>query len=101
MNAACVSWRKTVLSTTVVENLLQEGPNNAAAYYFFDFNEAAKQNRNKILRSLVVQLFPMQGSIPEPLVSLFKSCLDGANPPQTQDLETLFRALIKYLRRLS
>lgn len=86
---------KTVLSATVVENLLQEGPNIAAAYYYFDFNEAAKQDHNKMLRSLVLQLFSKHGSIPEPLASLFKSCQDGAKPSQTQDLEKLFKAFIE------
>jgi len=85
----------TVLSATVIENLLQEGPNIAAGYYYFDFNDAAKQDHIKMLRSLVLQLFLMHGSIPEPLASLFKSCQNGAKPPQTQDLQTLFKALIE------
>ena len=78
----------------MLEHILQEGPNNSAAYFFFDFNDGTKQYLDKMLRSLIVQLFSNHQSIPEPLISLFMSCQSGARPPQTKDLEALLKALI-------
>ena len=85
---------KTVLSSTVLEHILQEGSNKHAAYFYFDFNDSTKQYHDKMLRSLIMQLSSNHQSIPEPLLSFFKSCQDGAKPPQTKDLETLLKALI-------
>lgn len=84
-----------MLSSTVVMDLLQQGPNSPAVFFYFDFNDNTKQYHDKMLRSLVLQLFSNHQPIPEPLISLFKSCQDGAKPPQTKDLETLLRALIE------
>ena len=78
----------------MVENILQEGPNNNVAYFYFDFNDSTKQYLDKMLRSLIIQLSFNHQSIPEPLLALFNSCQRGARPPQTKDLETLFKALI-------
>ena len=85
---------KTVLSSTVLEHILQDIPNSNAAYFYFDFNDSTKQYHDKMLRSLIKQLSFNHQSIPEPLLSLFESCQDGAKPPQTKDLETLLKALI-------
>ena len=85
---------KTVLSSTVLEHILQEEVNNNAAYFYFDFNDSTKQYQDKMLRSLVVQLSFSHQSIPDPLLSLFNSCQSGAKPPQTKNLETLLKALI-------
>lgn len=98
--SASVEWcsfyglGKTVLSSTVLEHILQEEANSNAAYFYFDFNDSTKQYHDKMLRSLVVQLSFSHQSIPDPLLSLFKSCQSGAKPPQTKDLETLLKALI-------
>ena len=78
----------------MLEHILQEGPNNNAAYFYFDFNDSTKQYHDKMLRSLIIQLSFNHQSIPEPLLSLFNSCQGGAKPPQTKDLETLLKALI-------
>lgn len=86
---------KTVLSSTLVENLLREEPNITIAYFYFDFNETAKQYHEKMLRSLVSQLSFKHQSIPKPLNSLFESCQNGAKPPQAKDLETLLKTLIE------
>ena len=83
-----------MLSSTVLEHILQEGPKNNVAYFYFDFNDNTKQYHDKMLRSVTMQLFSNHQSIPEPLLFLFKSCQSGAKPPQTKDLETLLKALI-------
>ena len=78
----------------MLEHILQERPNNNAAYFYFDFNDSTKQYHDKMLRSLIIQLSSNHRSIPEPLLSLFNSCQSGIRPPQTKDLETLLKALI-------
>ena len=78
----------------MLEHILQKGPQNNAAYFYFDFNDSAKQYHDKMLRSLIIQLFSKHQSIPEPLLSLFQSCQSGAKPPPTGELETLLKTLI-------
>ena len=78
----------------MLEHILQEGPNNNAAYFYFDFNDSTKQYHDKMLRSLIILLSFNHQSIPEPLLSLFNFCQGGAKPPHTKDLETLLKALI-------
>ena len=89
-----VEGRKTILSSTIIEDLLQELPEEPIAYFYFDFNDSTKQYTDKMLRSLTNQLFSDCQPIPEPVVSLFKSCQDGDRQPRTQDLLRLLSTLI-------
>lgn len=85
---------KTVLSSTIIERLSQEKSNSAVAYFFFDFNDSAKQHVDNMLHSLVLQIISSSESIPNAIDSLFKSCQDGARSPQTDDLVRMFEALV-------
>ncbi len=85
---------KTVLSSTVIETLSQEKSNSAVVYFYFDFNDSTKQHVDNMLRSLVLQLLTSFDSIPGPMDSLFKACQEGAKPPQINDLERVFEALV-------
>ena len=84
-----------MLSSTIVDNLIGNDPNNATAYFYFDFNDGAKQYTDKMLRSLVTQLISNNHSNLEPLYALFKSCHDGAKAPLTEELEIVLKALIE------
>ena len=85
---------KTVLSTSIIESLLQEGRHGATAYFYFDFNDKGKQYYDKMLRSLVIQLTSSKQLIPEPLNNLFEACGTGVQEPQSKELEQVLKALI-------
>ncbi|KAL9120568.1 MAG: hypothetical protein Q9187_002877 [Circinaria calcarea] len=90
---------KTVLSSTIIEKLSQETSKCAIAYFFFDFNDSTKQHIDNMLRSLVLQLLSSFEFIPESIVSLYEACRKGTKPPQINDLERVFQALVDYNTR--
>lgn len=72
-NAGC---GKTILSATAVESVLvhrQRTPDSTLAYFYFDFNDKAKQSSENMIRSLVSQLFHQCPAIPQSLISRYKS----------------------------
>ena len=75
---------KTILSSTIIEHLLQHCHNNirmVTAYFFFDFNDAQKQNPELMLRSLLCQLLQRSVGIPKGVDALFSSCENGQRKP--------------------
>lgn len=75
---------KTILSSTVVENLLQHCQNDTSmvtVYFYFDFNDALKQDPELMLRSLLSQLLQRLETIPTGLDALFSSCGNGEQRP--------------------
>jgi hypothetical protein len=80
---------KTILSSTVVEHLLQHCHNNArvvTAYFYFDFNDAQKQDLELMLRSLLCQLLRCTVVIPNSVNALFSSCENGSRQPSLHEL---------------
>lgn len=80
---------KTILSSTIVENLLQHCHNNpgmVTAYFYFDFNDAQKQDPELMLRSLLYQLLQRSVMTPRNLDALFSSCEDGQRQPSLDAL---------------
>jgi hypothetical protein len=68
---------KTVLSSTIVEHLLQHCDDDASmviAYFYFDFNDTQKQDPELMLRSLLCQLLQRVVVIPKDVNALFLSC---------------------------
>ena len=86
---------KTVLSSTIIKDLLKHNPDNNTAYFYFDFNDRTKQYHDNMLRSLLVQLFSTCKHIPVSLNSLFNSCQNGAKQPQTEELEELLKVSVE------
>lgn len=86
---------KTVLSSTIIaqvcETCLFEGA--AIAYFYFDFNDAEKQQSDKMIRSIVKQLYAKKKSVD--LESLFSSCDNGERQPSSDDLMQTLKGLIK------
>ena len=80
---------KTILSSTVVENLLQychDDTNMVTAYFYFDFNDAQKQDPELMLRSLLCQLVQRSVVIPKGVDALFSSCENGRRKPSSHAL---------------
>ena len=75
---------KTILSSTIIEHLLQHCHNNASmvtAYFYFDFNDAQKQDPELMLRSLLCQLLQRSFMIPKGVNALFSSSDNGQRQP--------------------
>jgi hypothetical protein len=80
---------KTILSSTIIEHLLQhcqDNTNIVTAYFYFDFNDAQKQDPELMLRSLLRQLLQRSVTIPKGVDALFSSCDNGQRKPSAHDL---------------
>ncbi|RII22710.1 hypothetical protein CUC08_Gglean013428 [Alternaria sp. MG1] len=80
---------KTILSSTVVENLLEychDDTNIVTAYFYFDFNDIQKQDPELMLRSLLCQLVQRSVVIPKGVDALFSSCENGQRKPSSHAL---------------
>jgi hypothetical protein len=91
---------KTVLSSTVIKNLLEhcDGcPRKATVYFFFDFNDIQKQDPELMLRSLLCQLLERVALMPGSIDYLFLSYGDGHRQPSVYALLDLTRYMIRRL----
>lgn len=74
-----------------------EGPRRVAAFFFFDFNDEQKQDREMMVRSLVRQLLQQSNKIPVSLDDLFSSCESGQRRPPVDALQEVLRSMIQEL----
>jgi Cdc6-like AAA superfamily ATPase len=91
---------KTVLSATVLQNVLQHchhDPGKVTAYFFFDFNDAQKQNPELMLRSLLGQFSQQSINIPTSLDVLFSLCDSGQRQPSVHALLEALRPMVQEL----
>ncbi|KAF7536781.1 hypothetical protein G7054_g4255 [Neopestalotiopsis clavispora] len=89
---------KTILSTTVVENIQQhtaEDPGKAVAYFYFDFKDQQKQEPDSLVRSLLYQLSQQFVSTPMELDRLYESCRNGENQPHSNALLAALQPVIQ------
>lgn len=71
---------KSVLSSSIIETgsgHCSGDPLLAMIYFYFDFNNIAKQRPENMIRSFIVQLSSCSQSTPAPLNSLYDRCLNG------------------------
>jgi Cdc6-like AAA superfamily ATPase len=75
---------KTILSSTVIENLKAscETSSDVLLYFYFNFNDSKKQSFDSMVRSLVFQLYHVQQKSRSYLEQLHLSCKDGQEQPQ-------------------
>ncbi|KAF2737831.1 hypothetical protein EJ04DRAFT_460527, partial [Polyplosphaeria fusca] len=91
---------KTILSSTVLHNVLehcQGDPGKVNAYFFFDFNDAQKQNPEMMVRSLLCQLSQQSIRVPASLDALFSSSENGQRQPSAHALLETLRSMINEL----
>ena len=89
---------KTVMSSTVIAEVLQEGDVNcktAVAYFYFDFNDIEKQKSDNMIRSLVTQLSEQSTKHLKELELLFSSCNNGELQPDNQRLLMVLKEIIE------
>ncbi|KAH7190150.1 hypothetical protein DER44DRAFT_852011 [Fusarium oxysporum] len=85
---------KTILSTTILDHLLQIDTYTTLAF-FFDFSDPRKQKLEDLLRSLAVQLYHTGTEAAKRLDSLFTSHDDGRRQPDTNALSACVDIMIQ------
>ncbi|SPJ78511.1 related to ankyrin repeat [Fusarium torulosum] len=85
---------KTILSTTILDHLLQIDTHTTLAF-FFDFSDPGKQKLENLLRSLAVQLYHTGNEAARRLDSLFSSHDDGRRQPDTNALSACVDTMIQ------
>jgi Cdc6-like AAA superfamily ATPase len=88
---------KTILSSTVVEDLLrhcESGPGIAVAYFYFKLDDVSKKNNTGMLRSLVKQLFERGNGESQALTKLFGK--GNQRPTSSQLLSTLHDMMLEF-----
>lgn len=85
---------KTILSTTILDHLLQIDTYTTLAF-FFDFSDPRKQKLEDLLRSLAVQLYHTGNEAARRLDSLFTSHGDGWRQPDTNALSACVDTMIQ------
>ena len=88
---------KSVLSSTIIEavsSYCSSETDWAVLYFFFDFNDDEKQQPDKMVRSLIVQLSSQNPSAPQSLLSLYSSCMSGGRQPAYDSLVATLRDML-------
>ncbi|KAK2469654.1 hypothetical protein H9L39_18469 [Fusarium oxysporum f. sp. albedinis] len=85
---------KTILSTTILDHLLQIDTHTTLAF-FFDFSDPGKQKLENLLRSLAAQLYHTGNEAAKRLDSLFTSHDDGRRQPDTNALSACVDGMIQ------
>ncbi|KAJ5933712.1 hypothetical protein N7454_006041 [Penicillium verhagenii] len=93
---------KTVLSAAIAENLTtqQHDPSCVVLIFYFDFNDSKKQSLNKLVCSLVTQMYSRCPSCRVDLDMLFLSCESGARQPTDKALFGTFLQMMKHVERI-
>jgi hypothetical protein len=89
---------KTILSSTILQELLkhcQGNPSAVTLYFYFDFNDAQKQDPELMLRTLITQLPRPSTNGFEHLSALFSSCGEGQRQPLLLELMTVIEHMIQ------
>jgi Cdc6-like AAA superfamily ATPase len=87
---------KTIISATAIENLQKTGSRTQTLlYFYFDFNNAAKQSLEDMVRSLVYQLYRQTPGVQMPLDLLYSDCESGKSQPSTDSLCTAFQRMME------
>jgi hypothetical protein len=89
---------KTILSSTIIENLLQhcgDDTSMVTAYFYFDFNDTQKQVPELMLRTLLCQLLQRAVTIPEGIEALYASYENRRQPPSLHAFLEALRLMLQ------
>ncbi|KAK0262089.1 hypothetical protein LTS09_003513 [Friedmanniomyces endolithicus] len=88
---------KTIMSSSVIEDLRTVGdsPESVVLYFFFDFRDSAKQSVEKMIRSLVFQLYQHAESTRKHVEQLYLSCRSGREQPSTKALLDTWEMMVE------
>lgn len=86
---------KTILSSTIVEDLEKQDIYQKPLYFYFDFNDTNKQSLEKAVRLLITQLFVKRGDVQTLVDSLYSSCENGRRQPSIHELCKTFQDMVQ------
>lgn len=86
---------KTVLASTVIEDLkLDDGPETSVIYFFFSFSDQSKQKLEDMLKSLIFQLATARKFTKVHMMKLYQKCAGGHQQPQMEELVGVFEQML-------
>jgi hypothetical protein len=91
---------KTILSSTLIEDVTTTLPSSTLLYFYFDFSDFYKQTLDNMIRSLVGQLYHKYEETRTFVDSLYSSCEDGRRQPRCELLCQVFLKMIDSLDSL-
>jgi hypothetical protein len=94
---------KTVLCSTIIEHLRQnkeEGSSHVVLDFFFDINHIEKQSLDKLVRSLIAQLYSGCEKSRKELDKLFSSFEDGCQQPTLESLLATFQQMMNHVEKI-
>jgi hypothetical protein len=86
-------------SSTVIEEIIVACPEQAVAYFYFDFRKERQQHMDIMLRSIIWQLSECPPSPYSALDKLYKRLGSGKIQPQGAHLQELLKGLLSELDR--
>ncbi|KAI9809040.1 MAG: hypothetical protein M1825_002329 [Sarcosagium campestre] len=86
---------KTILSSTIVQNLGSTLPSPSFLYFYFTFTEPDKQSLDGMIRSLIGQIYFKYEDVRKQLDLLFSACSNGHQQPTTASLCTTFLHMLQ------
>jgi hypothetical protein len=94
---------KTILSATIMEHLRQTAavePSLVTLEFFFDFSDTDKQSLNKLVRSLIAQLYSACPDSRAELDGVFSSHKEGNRQPTEKSIFGTFSRMLNHVRKV-
>jgi len=91
---------KTILSSTIIEDLKRTLPRQPLLYFFFDFNDNGKQILDSMVRSHISQLYHKCEDTWKLLDSLYSSCEAGRNQPSCESLCKVLLQMVEQVKEV-
>ena len=91
----------TPCSSTIIEDVYHHCKldlSSAVAYFYFDFNDAQKQQSDNLIRSLITQLSFQSPSCPDALAALYSQNENGQRQPTTEGLMITLKSILRGFR---
>ncbi|ETS82683.1 hypothetical protein PFICI_04559 [Pestalotiopsis fici W106-1] len=87
---------KTILTSTVIDDLLASANHSQALFYFyFDFTDTRKQTFENCVRSLLDQLYHINVRSRKEVDALYASCKNGREQPSKSSIQETFAKIVK------
>jgi hypothetical protein len=91
---------KTILSSTIIEHLVDTHPDQLLLYFYFDFTDTGKQTLENVIRSLISQLYHKRTDTQKLLNSLFSSCNKRCSKPTLESLCKVFLEMMNQAQEI-
>lgn len=93
---------KSILCSTIIERVKEncsKNPDYEFAFFYFDFNDKAKQSIEGFVRSMIVQLSAQRSNVPDEVQTLYDRHGKLKQQPSRSSLIDTFMSLLRCSRR--